>query len=52
MAPEKKKRYTKPELKAQKIELGVYGDYNGETETAPLLPVRNKDVSGDTRMSS
>jgi hypothetical protein len=51
MADQKKKPYTKPEIRAQKIELGVYGDYNadGGDVTTPLLPVRDKDQGGDVR---
>ena len=47
MTEGKKKRYTKPRLKAQKIELGVYGDYNGDCDTAPFLPVRDRKAKGD-----
>jgi hypothetical protein len=45
----KKKEYTKPQLGCQKMELGVYGNYNNGDglETRPADPVRSKDLTGD-----
>ena len=46
-----KKCYQKPALKAQRITLGVYGNYQGN-EVTPLLPVNGKDLSGDITRTS
>ncbi len=48
MAKENKKAYIKPQLKSQKIELGVYGDYDqdGGKDITPSHPVRDKDLGG------
>jgi hypothetical protein len=40
----KKKSYEKPKVKSQKIEMGVYGDYN-EDDRPPLMPVHPKDLN-------
>lgn len=50
MAQEKKKSYIKPQVKTQKIELGVYGNYNGHEEV-PTLPVSGKDETGGTNLA-
>jgi hypothetical protein len=50
MRPEKK-CYQKPALKAQRITLGVYGNYQGD-EVKPLFPVNGKDLSGDITRTS
>ena len=41
--------YMKPQLRSQKIELGVYGQYNsdGGDVTMPYTPVHDKPFSGD-----
>ncbi len=41
-----KKAYEKPRLTERKIELGVYGSYDGGDYTAPLLPVERKNLGG------
>jgi hypothetical protein len=41
-----KKRYVRPELRAQRITLGVYGNYQGDV-VVPLTPIVNKDLGGD-----
>jgi len=49
MATDKKKTYTKPRVKTQKIELGVYGDYGGD-EVRPTTPQGRKDYSDGTNL--
>jgi hypothetical protein len=35
-----KKRYSKPELKTRRLELGVFGDYsNGRGSATPVTPI-------------
>ena len=35
-----KKRYSKPELKTRRLELGVFGDYNnGRGSVTPVTPI-------------
>ncbi|MBK7769801.1 MAG: hypothetical protein IPI48_04490 [bacterium] len=35
-----KKRYSKPELKTRRLELGVFGDYsNGRGSSTPVTPI-------------
>lgn len=47
MAKDQKKPYNKPELKADRIELGVYGDYNAPaSETQPTLPIDKEHYRG------
>jgi len=41
-----KKAYDKPRLTERKIELGVYGCYDGGDYTAPLLPIERKGPGG------
>jgi hypothetical protein len=43
-----KKPYSKPKLKAQKMSMGVYGDYTATGEaTEPFDPVTGKKPIGD-----
>lgn len=52
MADKRKKTYTKPQLKSQKIELGVYGNYDGGDTTLPVLPVRDREFPGGSNLGS
>ena len=53
MAEEKKKSYSKPRIKTQKIELGVYGDYHGGGgDERSTTPIRIKDETGGANLDT
>jgi hypothetical protein len=51
MAKKEKKVYVRPELTSRKIELGVYGNYDGGDATEPLLPIDNQGRKGDPHLN-
>jgi hypothetical protein len=49
MNEQKKRPYSKPQVKSQKIKIGVYGCYGDDQQ--PTFPVNGKDLSGGTNLS-
>jgi hypothetical protein len=49
MEKKEKRQYVKPQVKSQKIEIGVYGCY--DTDTRSTLPIKDKNLGGGTNLS-